>query len=716
MQWRLNGDNMTPDSQIDQSVLKEIFAAQGKSFRGSIPEFIKDVPMGRGYENKDSGGNYLPFDITTAWYTKPVFDAIQDPDVPVVSCMAAVQMLKTFICCEASPAYFIAQDPGDTTIYLGSQDSGDDQSRGRMLPWWREFKDIAKIFKMVKDGDRFDLQTQELYLPGQIVRIWGLNEGNTARITLRRVIGSDLYLSKKTGLWQQAMARTTQVKNRKIIGESQGGEVGDDMHEFHKTTDMGWIWVKCPLCGTGQPFDFHRDRLFEQAEGKPFQAIPTKDIPSLEWSSWINHFTPILMSPERRHCGFQRGNEKEIKNSDGSYNKREILRQTYYECFHCGQAWHDAPQTRKELDLSSYYVPTNTNALIGRRGFSWPSWAGQRLRWGGPEVMLEYLEAKQAQKEFNSLEKLKQWYNKRYGRPWSDDLESSRSITISPSSYDPVKYKELMGENFHSVDMVVDCQEDADHKARTGASITGWFWFIIRAVDKFSNSIQLARGFCKSWESWIAVQKHFKVPNDRVMIDGIFDGEGVLKKAIECREMRQRERPHWRTKSMEEEVTWKLLIADKRQTNYKHPDKTVRPFSPETRAGGYVLDENTNKPRWIEVPKIYFNKDPVRFQIDALYTRAPGLPKFEFLNREQLLLPDGNPDTLTLQMETGKRTYEMQMQAQKYDIIKKKYVEDAPDDHYYFCEQGFIVRAGMDGLFSHQSIFLADEGTPVVTE
>ncbi len=74
-----------------------------------------------------------------------------------------------------------------------------------------------------------------------------------------------------------------------------------------------------------------------------------------------NAMSNPLLKPERRHCGFKRGDDALIKRADGTYNEGEVLKQTYYECYHCGGAWRDTKATRKQLDESSYYVASNPN-------------------------------------------------------------------------------------------------------------------------------------------------------------------------------------------------------------------------------------------------------------------------------------------------------------------------------------------------------------------
>jgi hypothetical protein len=492
-------------------------------FRGEIWKNTEKVPMGRGYANEGK-----PFDIETACYLKPIFRAIRNPDIPVIAVLAAVQMLKTFACIEESAAYFIEHDPGDMTIYIGGDDSARDQARARIIPRFRSIPGVSSQILAAEQNDRFDINTQEFYLPAMILRIWGLSENTTARMTLRRVLGSDLYLSKNSGLWLQAIARTTQHQQRKIIGESQGGEEGDDMDKFWKTTNMGYLHVTCPLCGTFQPFEFHRERLDE------FIATPPLTIPSLDHKDWINHHTPILKSPERCHTGFQRGDDDLIKRADGSYNEAEILKQTYYECFHCGGAWHDNPETRKKLDETSDYVPSNPNALPGYLGFSWPSWAGQRLRWGGEYVMLGYLRAKQTQEKLGNVEELKQWYQKRAGRPWTTDLSAKSPERIGATIYDidpklkyPGELVRISGIDFQFNGTHMPYQTWAIGDGRR-PRLLHWEWIKPSVAGPTDEQ---ARQFCKARVR--ALNKEWGIEQQNCMIDAAHRPDLVREWAAE---------------------------------------------------------------------------------------------------------------------------------------------------------------------------------------
>src|ERR1017187_10106616 len=121
-----------------------------KKFGGEIWESSAGVPMGRGYANQGR-----PFDIESACYLKEPMRAIKNPDIPVIGILAAVQMLKTFGCIEEPAAYFIEHDPGDTTIYIGGDDSARDQARSRMLPRLESIPGVAEQIASARAANQY---------------------------------------------------------------------------------------------------------------------------------------------------------------------------------------------------------------------------------------------------------------------------------------------------------------------------------------------------------------------------------------------------------------------------------------------------------------------------------------------------------------------------------------------------------------------------------
>jgi hypothetical protein len=542
-------------------------------FRGEIWDYIKDVPMGQGYANGNAA-----FDIDTANYLKPVFRAIADWRIPVVAVVSAVQTLKTFACIDATSAYFIEHDPSDTIIYMGIDESARDHARSRIVPYWRSIPGVDKILKDAEKVDRGDVSTQAFYLPNMTLRIWPLNQRAAQRMTLRRVLISDGFLTKKTGLMAQAIRRTTQYQSgRKIIAESQGGDIGDDMDDFFKGTTAGYLHVVCPICGSGQPFEFYRQRP------EDFVPTPPKSIPSLDHAAWIEQNAPILKSEARRWCGFRRGDENVVKTKEGLFNEAEVVKQTYYECYHCGGAWHDTPETRLELDRSSYYVASNTRALPGNVGFSWPIWAGQRLAWGGTYGMLGYLKAKQRAEKFGNREDLKQWWQKSAGRSWDEKLVQELRL-----SRKDVYEVSAAKHNAWRLFMLVDNQQDLMTQ-----------WVVVWAIKQNGAAKQLWRGAlhgldaCRAKQlEYLDEQKRPLIKDQWVWLDGQYKPEQI------CRHIVEHRYGHWTNYGGER--TWAAwnLMQGSRYDYFSHAsekDKTRKfivgdPNSREYQIDGYYVE------------------------------------------------------------------------------------------------------------------------------
>lgn len=658
-------------------------------FRGEIWENSAGVGMGRGYANEGRA-----FEISSACYLKPVQREIRTRPYGKFVIRAAVQMLKTFGTIEEPAGFFIEHEPGDMGIYLPADASAFDQAKSRLMPRLKAIPGVKRLVEAAEADNRFDITTAEFYLPGMTLRVWPLNESSTQRITLRYVFISDAFLAKRNGLIAQAMARTTQhdttsLKDYKIIIESQGGDEGDDFDVEWKTTDQRTLHTVCPLCGSGQPFEFHRRR----PEG--FAARPPLNVPSLDHEAWVAHHSPLLLKPERRDCGFKRGDEELIRRAEGDYNEQEILRGTYYECFHCGGAWRDTPAVRRQLDEASYYVATNANALPENVGFSWPSWAGQRLAWGGEHVMLGYLKGKEALEKYGNVELLRQWYQKRAARAWDPQL-TQKVVTVEAGSWDPATGqpdKPLIPDE-HSRKMSVDCQKHEQ------LDTVGTFWYEAIVVDRFGNAKQLARGFARSWEEWIAVQRHWKIPNAQVTVDGRKWTPQIYLRAAAEYEVVDGMLLGRKVKTVS---CWKILFGDDAR-QFRHPDGQQRPWSPMKLVPMTIFDRE-GKRLVVRLQTYRWSNLAFELQLDAILQGLPGSPKYEVLDRRRL-------PAATQEKEVNDFTYERQMSAVYLTEKKGKQVYDKlrRNNHYRDTRLMNMVRMSMDGLLGHVAPILADQG------
>lgn len=663
-------------------------------FRGEIWEFFKDTPMGRRFANEGH-----PFDIETAHYLREPMQTIRTRPFGKFVGMCAVQTLKTHGLIEQPAGFFMFNDPGDTLIFVTGDESADDQAKGRTMQFWKGQKDLAELFANVAAASpmgRHDIGTYELYLPGMVLGIWPLNLASTQRNTIRYVFITDAFLCERSGLIEQAIARTSQhnsnrVRDYKIIIESQGGEVGDDFDKQCESTDMRMINVRCPYCGQGQQFDWHRKR------GEDFIPVPPLDVPSLGHEAWIAHHRPLMISKEGCHAGMSRGDDA-VKRTDGSYDSDEVRRQTHYVCYWCNSKWQDIPRVREQIDRSTFYVPSITGNPPENVGFWWPKWCGQRLSWG--DEMLFYLKALSSMKQ-GSFELLMQWRQKHEAGPWYigyGQPESAPSITI----YDVDKA--MPDELFKQ--MIVDVQQDSKVMAETGKSVPGEFWYEVEAVDKVGNSRQLARGHCVGWEAWIEIQHKFKIPNDRVAVDvGHWPDIVMQRAAVEAEDVPQVGVQWYRRVAPK---TW-ICLLDSPERQFRHPiskndgsrDDMMRPWSPEQPFFISVIDPETGKKRTVQVKRIRWSGVAFNLQLDNILAKVPGTPTMEVLPREKL-------DDHTKEMERGMLTYEKQIESEIYAPVRGKdaYSSAASGraSHYRDIKRMGLVMKARAGLIGHLAV------------
>lgn len=419
----------SPDPQVIARALRSV----GRTFYGGCLENRGAAPMGKGHNND---GN--PFDISTACYLKPIFDeydkAIRNRTKLKLVIKAGVKTMKSFAL-EIMAADHVCNRNGDAAIFFGSGDVADTVSTTRIVDDFRGFKRFQRKLESISNltGEaRHKITNGAIKFPDKTFFLLPANLNTLQQKNLGFVGLQDAFTTGKTGMIGEMLARTTQYQDRIVVLESQGGEEGFDFDRQYEDTDERELHVNCPLCGMANIWNWkgwHRERQDD------FVPVPPKNIPSLDHAAWIEHHRTILLSPEYRHCGFKRGDN--AKFDDGEYNEQAILKDTHYQCYFCGGAWHDDGQfgaTRIALDESSHYVAARSNALLGNIGFNIPQWVNRRLPWG--EMMLGYLTGLKTNKRLGNDEEIKIWWQKVAARTWQSGLTSGFSAPLPANIFD----------------------------------------------------------------------------------------------------------------------------------------------------------------------------------------------------------------------------------------------------------------------------------------
>lgn len=676
-------------------------------FRGGAVDNLERAPMLKGH-----GNDGRPFDPETACYTKPIFkeydDAVRNRRRLKLVLKAGVKTVKSFTG-EVCAADHVCNRKGDAAIFFGTEATAKTGSTTRILDFFRGNDALGGGIprfkrKLQTITNRFDETIGELKFPDKTLFILAANLPNCQQKNLAFVMLQDAFLTGTTGMIKEMMARTTQYAREAIIFiESQGGESHFDFDAEYDDTDQRELHVACPLCGSAHAFNW---RAFdEDAMTRPDDFVPTPPliVPSLDHAAWIAHHRPILLSKDRRVAGFKRGPDERIKLPSGDYDDAAVIRETHFECFHCGGAWVDDGEdgpTRVALDRSSHYVATRKHALPSDVGFNVPQWINRRLPWG--PMMLEKLKAHKTASDSANYMALKIWWQKVAARTWSRAAVAQRDAAMVTGSYetDPEKRTLPDGSLEQGRNCIIDCQKALE--AGPEEDRMGSFWVIIEAVNKRGDSYDLARCFCRSRAEVVALIKKWKVPAGRVCIDGRKWTRDVLQWAGEQFE--------WVTTSPELRKLypvgdkfrqcWRVFLGDD-TPHYRH-GKVLKPYSVGHPHQVVVNDDGKNVS--VMVYTYLWSNLSVSDQLHDIMLGGDGKPKINTLDRGRL-------DAQTQEMETGDRTYERQMNAE-YRTQKrgKDYWEKKrPDNHYLDCRKMGLVRKMMDGLLGS-----AAEGTASV--
>ena len=171
---------MNPDAKL----LAEIFAAQGRSFRGSVLEFIKDAPMGKGH-----GNDGKPFDIETACYLKPIFAECDKAKANgtrlMMAVLAGVKTMKSF-CGEVMAADHICNCAGDFAILFATEKVSDVGSTTRIVEYLKGIPAFAK--KMENITNRHNESKGALKFPEKTLFIIAANLTNLQQKNLGGLI------------------------------------------------------------------------------------------------------------------------------------------------------------------------------------------------------------------------------------------------------------------------------------------------------------------------------------------------------------------------------------------------------------------------------------------------------------------------------------------------------------------------------------------------
>lgn len=661
-------------------------AACSERFRGGALDNRGDAPMGKGHKN---GG--MPYDINTTCYLKPVYaaydDAVRRSSRTEINLLAGVKTLKSFTL-EVCAADHICNRSGDSGIFFGTEAVAGTVSTTRIMDdfmgYGRFRSKLATIpnefgrgrHRVTKGAIKFPDKTFFL-LPANISTLQQKNLGFAGM--------QDAFVTGKTGVIEEMIARTTQYEDAIVFLESQGGESDFDFDRHYQNTNQGELYVACPVCGVPHIFNWQAFDEKSMTRGADFMPRPPLSVSSLDHNAWIEHYRPLMLADGNRVAGFQRGPDEKIKNGE-EYIEEAIIKETHFRCFHCDGIWLDDGEfgsTRIALDESSHYVSARPDALASKIGFNFPQWINRRLNinnqsgWG--HMMLDKLKCQKQAEQQGNFEPIKIWWQKTAARTWNKEYaEKSQKWNVTPGTYETDPSKISFGDQFHCRQMTVDCGGDEDDNLKD--HVVGTFWFIVKDWSKTGDSRQVAIGYVSSWELMAAQQRYWKVPAPRVLIDSAWMPSQIEAAAVKYFELVEVQAPGGQTKYMVPKA-WHLLLGAGQNRRLSIGGKGVPSIQSSLPGAPRSARDKDGRIWRFNIKKITWQNLWFEQQLDGIIGGGINV-KWEVLPRDKSVIVDvdGKPSAeLTAKslarMSEKNRDYSSQLNSRYYSSEKNCYAD-----------------------------------------
>lgn len=614
---------------------RKVFVGLSKTFRGGIADNCSRYRFsGDGYKSMppEQRGE---FQIQSARHVAGPMAALTDDFVRLVHIIGATQVLKSIVG-DAWVIYVLEHVLRPMLVLFEDEGKADLYCAARLMETIRKHHHISKMLQATQNENRFNVTGTWIKTATMQLLVAGLNDGNVSSLSWPIVWISEAWQHGNDGLMWKAYKRTDRYPDdHKILNESQASMVGSDLHvSAREAHQVPLIW-KCPACQGEQTW---------------------------EWQHW-NHKRPADFTP-RIVTGIEvpkPGSYAGMKFLDDGDNTRSILnraKSAYWECIWCGFHIEDTRAVRQQL-MDSYEqdytfqnktVDQAADKTVGRDfhaaqvaapaklTFTLPFEAARDNRFAS--TVESFLVAKHEERQGNKV-KLAQWFMAERAVFFSEEMLQPQIIQVT-QNYNP---KEKI-PNWHHDGMTVDCQK---HKT---LDTVGTFHWSVDSADKNGNSFELARGFAESWEEWIAVQKHFKIPNRYVNVDGRKWTPAILAKTAEHREIVNGQQfgrlvQYW--------SCWNILLGDAPARHYLWPDKEYRLYAPATRRVEMV--EEKGQRIAVSIFMYRWSNISVKDLLHEILIGGDGKAKFVALPRSAL----SERDQL---IEVGDMTYDAQMSAE----------------------------------------------------
>lgn len=241
-----------------------------------------------------------------AEYQREIMNAVNDPAIENISIKSSAQVGKSEIVLNIA-GYFIDYEPSSIMLIQPTVDMGESFSKDRLAPMIR---DTPVLREKIKDAKSRDSENTIMHkkFPGGHITIAGSNSPASLASRPIRILlcdETDRYppsAGSEGDPIKLAEKRTNNYWNRKKVKVSTPTVAGASAidTEFKKGTQEEWC-VRCPDCGTYQPYEFKRVQ-FKSVTMRCFHC--GAELTETEWKEQPHKWIAFNDKPERRSRSF----------------------------------------------------------------------------------------------------------------------------------------------------------------------------------------------------------------------------------------------------------------------------------------------------------------------------------------------------------------------------------------------------------------------------
>jgi phage terminase large subunit GpA-like protein len=261
----------------------------------------------------------------------PIFEALQDESVRVVTVSKSIQSAGTLIADVWVP-WLIANCPGPISWTMHTDDMVERHAKTRLNPILDRCRPVADL--LPRAGPMRTIT--EIYFGGFFLVLNSANISDQQSQSIRFKINDEIWHPRWQSIYKEAIGRVTKFEEMgtsKVLNISQGGWE-------HDVSDQAWgaghkaEWsAPCPSCAKVHPLAFRQ----LCGDGKTHAGVV--------WS-------------------------EDAKRDDGTFNEARAIETVRFRCPNCGHEMPDDDRTRETWRRSGVYVATRPDAPKDNRSFA----------------------------------------------------------------------------------------------------------------------------------------------------------------------------------------------------------------------------------------------------------------------------------------------------------------------------------------------------------